>query len=244
MKHKPQNLNKICLLLVFIVSSVVHADGLNSDSIVLTSGANQANLYKLDTQLPNKFAQKISMRRNFNNLEEFTSRLQTLTTLKSKIINQPTIVNDNEIYVLQQIGTIVDLLNQVAVKFEASWTWNNKTQTIIFAYNKPKIIYTKVAESTIVKKPIIAVKPIIKSTWKYDSSDKYISTTLNRWAIQANYQLVWKSPDDFEVQSSGSLNGGFKEAVNEILRSFKNTDKPLKANWYPNNVIVIMPLNN
>ena len=68
MKHKPQNLNKICLLLVFIVSSVVHADGLNSDSIVLTSGANQANLYKLDTQLPNKFAQKISMRRNFNNL--------------------------------------------------------------------------------------------------------------------------------------------------------------------------------
>ena len=240
-----KNINKIWILLTFIISfiPIVNADNLYSDSIILTSGTNQASLYKLDNKLPNKFAEKISMRRNLNSLEEFASRLQTLTTLRSKIINQPIVINNNQIYILQQIGTITDLLNQIAVKFDTSWKWDSKTQTIFFEYNKPKITYVKAIKSTNISAPIIAVKPIIKPTWNYDLSDKKISTTLNKWAKQANYQLIWKSQDDFEVQTSGTIHGSFKEAINEVLRSFKNTETPLKANWYPNNVVVILPLN-
>lgn len=75
--------------------------------------------------------------------------------------------------------------------------------------------------------------------WKIYLSDKVISNTLERWAEEGGYQLVWKSQHDFEITSEATINGNMKEAFNQVLLSFVDTNTPIKATWYKNKVIVI-----
>lgn len=79
-------------------------------------------------------------------------------------------------------------------------------------------------------------------TWNIDIDDKVISVTLNKWALREGYTLIWDAKTDFQIQTSGVVKGTFKDAINEVLRSFKDTDSPLKANWYKNKVIKIISL--
>lgn len=75
--------------------------------------------------------------------------------------------------------------------------------------------------------------------WKIYLNDKVISNTLERWAEEGGYQLVWKSQHDFEITSEATINGNMKEAFNQVLLSFVDTSTPIKATWYKNKVIVI-----
>lgn len=111
---------------------------------------------------------------------------------------------------------------------------------------KPTVVPPPLAPTAAVGSNLAPQKPVVVVTnnWQYSPNDKFISTTLSRWAKQANYQLVWQTSNDFAVQSSGSLGGSYKAAVNEVLKSFRNTDHPLKALWYQNNVVVITDVNN
>ena len=66
-----------------------------------------------------------------------------------------------------------------------------------------------------------------------------------RWAKQANYQLEWQVKADFPITSNWPITGSFEDAVNQVLKASRNTDTPIKAQWYSqNNVIVIVPLTN
>jgi hypothetical protein len=85
-------------------------------------------------------------------------------------------------------------------------------------------------------------KAIIKS-WKVLLSDKVISNTLERWAEQGGYQLVWKSNHDFEITSSAIITGTIRDAFNQVLLSFVDSNSPIKATWYKNKVIVITSFN-
>lgn len=137
-------------------------------------------------------------------------------------------------------GSIQDFINLVAQKFNYSVTIDKNIATFTGMYPpKPKPTPIPQATSTGVDKQIV-----INNNWTYTPNDKYISTTLSRWANQAGYQLIWRANNDFEVQSSGALTGGFKIAVNEVLKSFKNTEHPLQAQWYKNNVVVITNLGD
>lgn len=83
----------------------------------------------------------------------------------------------------------------------------------------------------------------VLKTWTILLSDKVISNTLERWAEQGGYQLVWKSNHDFEITSSAVITGSIKNAFNQVLLSFVDSSSPIKATWYSNKVIVITSFN-
>lgn len=100
---------------------------------------------------------------------------------------------------------------------------------------------------------VIAVQPAVQPevvknkspvrTWKILLSDKVISNTLERWAEQGGYQLVWKSDHDFEITSSAVITGTMRDSFNLVLLSFVDSNSPIKATWYKNKVIVITSFN-
>lgn len=107
--------------------------------------------------------------------------------------------------------------------------------------------YSVVNNQAVVIKPLqdSKVKIVVeekenRQNWIYSVKDKYVSTMFAQWAKAAGYQLIWQATGDFEIQSSGVIkNSSFRSAVDDVLRSFKYTDSPLKAEWYQNNVVVI-----
>lgn len=109
----------------------------------------------------------------------------------------------------------------------------------------PNIQVNKLDASAIValqKLPVKTPKSKVR-VWRVLLSDKVISNTLERWAEQGGYQLVWKSNHDFEITSSAVITGTIKESFNQVLLSFIDSNSPIKATWYKNKVIVITSFN-
>ncbi len=183
---------------------------------------------------------QITINRQFVNIGAVVSKLNSLgvnasinKSNQSEISNQQISVNT----------TVTDFINQAASKFNyaAKISGNSVIFTALNPAQSKPIVVRNITETVQKNNPNNSVDVII---WKYDPSDKYISYTLNKWAKQAGYQLIWQTQDDFEVQSTGSLTGGFKTAVNEVLKSFKYSEHPLKAQWYQNKVVVITNIGN
>ncbi|MDD3266888.1 MAG: TcpQ domain-containing protein [Burkholderiales bacterium] len=106
--------------------------------------------------------------------------------------------------------------------------------------SQPVVQPTKITPKMPEAAPIIVKEIEYTQDWTYSIKDKYVSMTFAKWAKSAGYQLIWQASSDFEIQSSGVISSAtFKNAVNDVLRSFKYTDSPLKAEWYQNNVVVI-----
>lgn len=109
------------------------------------------------------------------------------------------------------------------------------SESSVLDANTNKVLAVQAMESSVVVENVENVQD-----WEYSIKDKYVSTMFSKWAKLADYQLIWQATGDFEIQSSGQIKDStFKGAVNDILRSFKYTDHPLKAEWYKNNVLVI-----
>lgn len=78
------------------------------------------------------------------------------------------------------------------------------------------------------------------ATWDVRVADVAISRTLKRWGEQAGYQVVWSSPKDFPVAATASITGDFHEALKTIIESLAQTDSPVMAVYYLNNVVQIV----
>jgi hypothetical protein len=78
------------------------------------------------------------------------------------------------------------------------------------------------------------------ATWDVRVSDVAVSRTLRRWGEQAGYQVVWSSPKDFPVAATASITGDFHEALKTIIESLAQTDSPVMAVYYLNNVVQIV----
>ena len=104
----------------------------------------------------------------------------------------------------------------------------------------PAIITTESNEYTTIriKKTRLPIK-----TWKISLSDRVISNTLERWAEENGYQLVWKFQHDFEITSEAVITGTIRDAFNQVLLSFIDSSSPIRATWYKNKVIVITAFN-
>ncbi len=79
------------------------------------------------------------------------------------------------------------------------------------------------------------------STWKIASDDIRLATTLDRWAKQAGFKLIWDAQKHVLLSSADSFTGTFEEALTRVLSSpaIRRSDYPLEACIYPNNPPVV-----
>lgn len=79
------------------------------------------------------------------------------------------------------------------------------------------------------------------STWKIASDDIRLATTLDRWAKQVGYKLIWDAQKHVLLSSADSFTGTFEEALTRVLSSpaIRRSDYPLEACIYPNNPPVV-----
>lgn len=185
--------------------------------------------YSLEKPLPNIFRENISLDRNFKNLEEFTIRLQSLTTLHSRIINEPITIQSSSIRIFQRNGTVIDLLNQVALKFNISWKYDENKGIILFSYNGSSNDSTK-NNSSITQK--------LFQSWIVNPEDKTLRNTLTKWCRKSGWQLVWNVHADYPVTANWQIEGSFEQAINQILIASNQTDVPLKAIMHDSNKVL------
>lgn len=222
---------------------------------------NQISLYQMPVPNDSILMQKITIRRNFNDICDLVDSLNKIDSLKAVVDNyncaQPINYNHaNPVMINLMNVSILEVIKQSSIKLGYSWVWENSSNTLKFyAINQiqnplnPKI--NTLVESS-AKSPLqhtinansdnhslINNNSSNINSWTYKLKDKNVSGLISKWAKMAGYQLIWHSKYDFTLQSSGVLEGEFKTVVNEVLKSFKNSEHPLKAEWYKNNVIVI-----
>jgi hypothetical protein len=82
---------------------------------------------------------------------------------------------------------------------------------------------------TVVSKPV--------QTWSITAADRSVRTLLERWAKIGGYQLLWEIPVDLELNANASMTGSFEDALTGVLASLKNSEYPIEAILYDNNVV-------
>jgi hypothetical protein len=78
------------------------------------------------------------------------------------------------------------------------------------------------------------------ASWEIRLSDATISRALRRWGEQAGYQVVWSSPKDFPIAASAVFTGDFHDALRSVVESLAQSDSPVMAVYYLNNVVQIV----
>lgn len=191
----------------------------------------------------NNVRTNIDLNRTFMTFNEAVAKLNSLGYFCTVVNNNQSDPTNQQI---NYSGETLGLVKVIAQKFNYTTTING-TNVVFKAIYPPipkPLIESVLLVNNLQPLAITTVKqskPIVEAdNWEYSINDKYISSTLNKWAKQAGYQLVWKSDNDYEVQSTGVIVGGsFKAAVNDVLSSFRTLEHPLKAEWYKNKVVVI-----
>ncbi len=193
---------------------------------------NPELLYQAPVADDSAIMQKISIKRRFNTIEELCNRLNSINGISTQVKTHSASTREAFLVNIQN-GTIKELLNQSANRLGYRWEFDARSGTVSFTALNPVLGVTEL--SGIGQDNNITVIP----TWTILPNDRLISNTLYRWAKQANYQLVWDSKADFEISAGGEIKGSFRQAMNEVLKSFQKSANPIQANWYKNKVIVI-----
>lgn len=82
---------------------------------------------------------------------------------------------------------------------------------------------------TVVSKPV--------QTWSVTVADHSVRVLLERWAKIAGYQILWEIPVDLELNANATMTGSFEDALTSVLASLKNSEYPIEAIIYDNNVV-------
>lgn len=80
-------------------------------------------------------------------------------------------------------------------------------------------------------------------TYRLKFSDVTVRLALKRWLKDANMQLAYEAPRDFEVPVEGDFHGTASEAVQKLMNSLKKSSYPLRACEYDNRVILVLHRN-
>ena len=67
-----------------------------------------------------------------------------------------------------------------------------------------------------------------------------LSHLLTTWGEQAGYNVVWRSPHDYIVQTDVVIHGSFPEAAGQVLESFYNANPPISGDFYPSNRVLVV----
>ena len=77
--------------------------------------------------------------------------------------------------------------------------------------------------------------------WSVLATDVRLETTLERWAREGGYKLVWDADRHILISAADSFNGTIGDAINRVLASpaIRGSDYPLEAVIYANTPPVI-----
>ena len=95
---------------------------------------------------------------------------------------------------------------------------------------------------TPVTTPAVATVPVqAANNWSVLVSDVRLETTLERWAKQAGYTLIWDADRHVLITAEDTFSGKFEDALNRVLTSpaIRDSDYPLEAVFYANNPPVL-----
>jgi hypothetical protein len=65
--------------------------------------------------------------------------------------------------------------------------------------------------------------------WEVRYRDVSIRKMLQRWAQDAQYQLIWESSRDFPIELEVVIHGDFRDGVGTVMESLSQTDYPVQA---------------
>jgi len=101
-----------------------------------------------------------------------------------------------------------------------------------------------VANAPITPPPTAVSDPAqLPRTYRLKFSDVTVRLALKRWLKDANMQLAYEAPRDFEVPVEGDFQGTASEAVQKLMTSLKKSSYPLRACEYDNRVILVLHRN-
>jgi hypothetical protein len=189
---------------------------------------SDATAYVMPTPLPPIFNQNMSMDRVYNDLNDFSNRLQILTSLKSIIVNTP-LTKINPVKIYQVNGTLTSLLDQASLKFNAKWHFNPQSSQIIFTYISGSEVLGDNKSTAIKNNPTI---------WEINPQDKTLRVVLTKWCKKSNWQLIWNVKADYPITTAWGIPGTFESAVNEVLKASQSTDTPLQAVMHDSNRVL------
>lgn len=67
------------------------------------------------------------------------------------------------------------------------------------------------------------------SDWTLTRDDVSVRQALQRWAGEADWQLVWDIDRDFPIEAEVTLRGGFLDAITQAMAVLRDTDYPVQA---------------
>jgi hypothetical protein len=62
-----------------------------------------------------------------------------------------------------------------------------------------------------------------------------LKAQLEAWAVAADYQVVWRAPDDFKISTSANLAGTFPEVVEQVVDALHAAGSPIAVKLYEGN---------
>ena len=71
-----------------------------------------------------------------------------------------------------------------------------------------------------------------------------LQETVKSWGEQVNWNVVWDSDRDFEIQSEVAFSGSFVDAASDLIDAFAKADPPVIGTFYKNNTLVIETTSN
>lgn len=172
------------------------------------------------------FSNKVVVHNNIASIDVVSNKLSKQNiTVKIPQHNATEVVNQKVDYE----GALDGYITLAASKLNYQAIITKADNSVLFIANNPP--EKKVASN-------IPTQPV-QPTWSYSPEDGKLSVALTRWAKEAGYQLVWKTDTNYELNSSSTITGDFRYALNLMLSSFAKSNSPLYANIYLNKVIVI-----
>lgn len=92
------------------------------------------------------------------------------------------------------------------------------------------------------------------SLWHRDPGDPFIdasrkwkvergvmlSQMLADWGEEAGFNVVWRSPHDYVVQTDVILHGTFAEAAGQVIESFADANPPIAGDFYLSNRVLVV----
>jgi hypothetical protein len=100
-------------------------------------------------------------------------------------------------------------------------------------------------ESVVEEKETPVVKEMVKVEPKWEVKKGYtLQETIKSWGDKAEWNVVWESDRDFNIQSEITFKGSFVDAASELIMAFEKADPPVVGTFYKNNTLVIETTSN